>query len=85
MCWREAVKNHREAIESRGPLREDVLRIGDLGMFSQLVEGLLTCIMKLWMYVVFPLGLLLTGYDYGLERIISHGLLISGIYHMYDT
>ena len=27
----------------------------------------------------------LTGYDYGLKYIISHGLLISGIYHMYDS
>ena len=27
----------------------------------------------------------LTGYDYGLDHIISHGLVIRWRYHMYDT
>ena len=50
MCWRKAVKNDRDAVENRGPSGEDILRISNLGMFSQQVKGLLTCVLKLWMY-----------------------------------
>jgi hypothetical protein len=49
MRWREAVAYDRDTVESGSPSVEDILRL-DLSMLSQLVHGLLTSMVKIWMY-----------------------------------
>jgi hypothetical protein len=49
MWWHEVVVYDSHTVESVSPSAEDILRL-DVSMLSQSVHGLLTRVVKLWMY-----------------------------------